>query len=126
MPVFISVTQIYAVIWAANCFVGSEIPKRNAFNIIDKNLKSLNSISNIFQETQYFLVLKDSVIICIYLRKSRRKSLWEKTPTDIAWPGNVCHPISTLLKCDLAQKLNIFWDYLWQIFSAGKASYILD
>ena len=76
------------MLWAANRFAGSEIPKRNAFDIIDKNFENLNSISNIFQETNNFLVLTDSAIICIYLKKSLRKFLSKKkknkTSTDIS------------------------------------------
>ena len=71
--------KTYAVLWAGNRFVGSETPKHNAFD-----LENLNFIPNIFQETHGFSVLTDSVITCIYLRRSQRKVLWKKkTPTDI-------------------------------------------
>ena len=36
------------------------------------NFENLNSISNIFQETQDFSVLVDPVIICVYLRTTDR------------------------------------------------------
>ena len=50
--------------------------------LLARTYLNLNSISNIFQETHGFLVLKDPVIICIYLRKSQllwhqqQKFLW--------------------------------------------------
>ena len=51
--------------------VGSEIPKHNGFDLFE----NLNSISNIFQETQDFLFLTGSVNICMYLRKIQSKFL---------------------------------------------------
>ena len=50
--------KAYAVLWAANRFVGSETPKRNAFD-------QLNSILKILQDTHNFLVSMDPIIICI-------------------------------------------------------------
>ena len=58
--------KAFALLWVANRFVSLQIPKHNAFDLINENFKSLNSISNIFQETLYFLVLTDSIITCIY------------------------------------------------------------
>ena len=37
----------------SNLRIGSETPKRNAFDHVDKSFENLNSISNIFQETQF-------------------------------------------------------------------------
>ena len=51
-------------------FFGSETPKHNAFDVDADISENLNSILNIFQETQDFLILTDSKIICIYLRRS--------------------------------------------------------
>ena len=72
---------------------------RHLNTIILTDFENLNSISNIFQETQNFLVLTDPVIICIYLRT-----------TDIHFcdQGNVRYPTSKLLKLDLVQTLNTF------------------
>ena len=93
--------KTYAILWAVNRFVGSEISKHNAFNLINENFEKLNSISNIFLETRDFLVLTNSIIICIYLRKSKRKLLWKKPQEDIF--TKVRHPTSNLLRCDLVQ-----------------------
>ena len=48
---------------------------RLAIDLIHEKFENLNSIPNIFRETHDFLVLMESVIICIYLRKSQRKFL---------------------------------------------------
>ena len=65
------------------------------------NFEDLNFISNIFQETHDFLVLTDPVITCICLRTTNRHFRDQ---------GNVRHPTSKLLKCDLVQTLNTFRD----------------
>ena len=79
------------------------------------NFENLNSISNIFQETHNFLVLTDPLIICIYLRT-----------TDIHFrdPGNVRHPTSKFLKCDLLHTLNTFRNPSLRIFAARKGSLV--
>ena len=79
------------------------------------NFENLNSISNIFQETHYFLVLTDRVIICIYLRT---------TDSHFRDQGNVRYPTSKLLKCDLIQTLNTFRNPSLQIFTAEKTSLV--
>ena len=112
-----------------NHFVASEIPKHKAIDLIHKKFENLNSISNIFQETHDFLVLMESVIICIYLRNSQRKFLSKKT-TDRHFrkQSNVRHPISKLLKCDLVQNLNIFRGHSLQFLvdkSLGEFYFIL-
>ena len=56
--------------------------------MILSNFENLNSILNIFQETHYFLVLTTN-------RHFRDQ-------------GNVRHPTSNLLKCDLVQVVNTF------------------
>ena len=75
-------------------------------------LTNSSSISNIFQETHDFLVLMDSLIICIYLRTADRHFRDQR---------NVRHSSSELLKCDLVQTLNTFRNPSLQIFAAGKA-----
>ena len=55
----------------------------------------------------------DGPIICIYLRTSNRHFRDQ---------GKVRHPTSKLLKCDLVQKLNTFWNPSSWILAAGKAS----
>ena len=53
------------------------------------NFEDLNSISNIFQETNDSLVLTDPVIIYIYLRITGRRFRDQ---------GNIRYPASKLLK----------------------------
>ena len=81
------------------------------------NFENLNSILSIFQETHDFLVLADPVIICIYLRTTERHFRDQ---------GNVRHPTSKLLKCDLIKTLNTFWNPSLRIFSTGKTSLVSD
>ena len=66
------------------------------------NFETLNSISNIFQETHHLLVLTDPAIIYIYLRT---------TGKHFRDQANLCHPTSKLLKCYLVQTLNTFQNY---------------
>ena len=87
--------------------------RRHLNTMILTNFEKLNSISNIFQETHDFLVLTDSVIIFIYLRTTDRHFRDQ---------GNVRHPTSKLLTCDLLQTLNTFRNPSLRIFAAGKAS----
>ena len=75
------------------------LARRDLSTMILTNFENLNSISNIFQETHDFLVLTDPVIICIYLRTTDRHFRDQ---------GNVRHPTSKLLKCDLVLTLNAF------------------
>ena len=107
----LSVCKAYVILWVTNRFVGSETPKHNAFDQFWK----LNSISSIFQETHDFVVLADPVIICIYLRTTERHFRDQ---------GNVRHPTSKLLKCDLVQTLNTFQNTSLRIFSTGKVSLV--
>ena len=79
------------------------------------DFENLNSIWNISQETRDFLVLTDPLIIFIYLRTN------DKHFRD---QGNVRHPISKLLKCDLVLKLNTFRNPSLVIFAVGKASLV--
>ena len=58
-------------------------------NMILTNFEDLNSISNIFQETNDSLVLTDPVIIYIYLRITGRRFRDQ---------GNIRYPASKLLK----------------------------
>ena len=109
----LSVCKAYVILWVTNRFVGSETPKHNAFDQFWK----LNYISSIFQETHDFLVLADPVIICIYLRTTERHFRDQ---------GNVRHPTSKLLKCDLVQTLNTFRNTSLRIFSTGKVSLVSD
>ena len=55
--------KAYAVLWAANHFADLRTPKHNAFELINEKFENLNSISNIFHETHYFLYLTESVIM---------------------------------------------------------------
>ena len=68
------------------------------------NFENLSSISNIFQELHEFSALTDPAIICVYFRTTNRHFRDQ---------GNVPHPTSKLLKCDLNPSL--------RIFAAGKA-----
>ena len=91
------------------------LARRHLNTMILINFENLNSISNILQETHYFLVLTDLVIICIYLRTTDRHFREQ---------GNVRHPTSKLLKWDLVQTLNTFGNPSLRIFAAGKASLV--
>ena len=71
--------KAYAVTWAANRFV----VWRHLNTILLTNFENLNPISNIFQETHDYVVLKDPVIIYIYLRTIDRHFRDQ---------GNVHHP----------------------------------
>ena len=88
------------------------IARRHLDTMIFTNFENFNSISNIFQGIYNFLVLTDLVIIFIYLRTTGRCFCDE---------GKVCHPTSKLLKFDLVQTLNTFWNPSMRIFAAGKA-----
>ena len=96
--------KAYAVLWAARPFVGSETPKHNDFDQFWKFL-------NIFQETHDFLILTDSVIICIYLKTTERHFRNQ---------GNIRHPTSKLLKWDSAQTLDTFRNPSLQILLPGR------
>ena len=56
----------------ANHFAVLETPKHNDFDHIDENFENFNSILYTFQETHDFLILRDSVIICIYLSSFKK------------------------------------------------------
>ena len=77
------------------------------------NFESLSSILNIFRETHNFLVLTEPVILFIYLRTTDRHFHDQ---------GNVRHPASELLKCDLVQTLNTFRNAFLRIFVVKMAS----
>ena len=77
--------------------------------------EDLNFVSNIFQETDDFLVLTDPVITSIYSRTTDRHFRDQ---------GNVHLTTSKLLKCDLVQILNIFQNHSLRIFAAGKVSLV--
>ena len=89
------------------------LARRHLDTMILTIFESLNFISNILQETNNFLVLMDPVIICIYLKTTYRHFRDQV---------NIPHPTSKLLKCDLVQTLNTFWNISLRIFAAGKAS----
>ena len=91
------------------------LARRHLNTMLLTNFENLNSISNIFKETHAFLVLTDPVIICIYLKT---------TDGLVRDQGNVCHPTSELLKCDLVQSLNTFRNPSLQIFAGGKVSVV--
>ena len=80
------------------------------------NFENINSISNIFQETQDFLVFKDPLISCIYLKT---------TNGHFRDQGNVHHPSLKLLKPDLVQTLNTFRTNLCGFFLPGKHLFYL-
>ena len=98
----LSVTQSGCCILTSQPFF---LARRYLNTMILNNFEILNSILNSFQETHDFLVLTDPVIIFIYL--------WT---TDIF--VTVCYPASKLLKCDLVQTLNNFWNPFLRIFAA--------
>ena len=83
---------------AANHVIGSETPKPNAFDDIGNIFLNLDSTSNIFQETHYSLILTDSAMICIYLRRSQPKFFKETTDNRFPYQEKVRHQISKLLQ----------------------------
>ena len=89
------------------------LARKHLGRMILNNFENLNSIWNVFQETHELLILTDPVIICIYLRTTVR--LFRDQ-------GNAHHLSSKLLKCDLVQMLNTFWNHFLRIFATGKAS----
>ena len=91
------------------------LARRHLNTMLLTNFENLNSISNIFQETHDFLVLTGPVIICIYSSATDRH---------FRDHGNVRHPTSKLLKCDLVQILNTFRNPSLRIFAVGKASLV--
>ena len=101
--------KTYAVLWAANYFLVWNYLK----TMLLTNFENLNSVLGIFHETHDYLVSSDSVIICIYIKTNSRH---------FSDQGNV---ISKLLKCDLIQTLNNFWNPSLQIFAAGILSLVL-
>ena len=106
----------------ANRMMYSEQPtfllaRRRTNIIIWANFENLNSISNSLQETQDFLVLTDSVIICVYSKTTDRHYCDH---------GNVRRPNSKLQKCDLVQTLNTLRNPSLQIFASRKASLVFN
>ena len=89
--------------------------QRRLNTIILTNFENLNFMSNTFQKTCDFLYLTDPLIICIYLRTTGRH---------FRDKGNVRHPTAKLLKFDLVQTLNNFWNPSFQFFAAGKVSLV--
>ena len=87
------------------------------FENLNSNIQNsnLNLMSNIFHETQDFLVLTDPLIICIYLGT---------TDKHFRDQGKVRHPTSKFFKCDLVQTLNTFRNTSLGIFAAGKESLV--
>ena len=98
-------------------FARRQINIINASDHIDQRLQNLNPILNIFQETQDFLFLTDSVIICIYLRKSQPK-VFKKPPKVISWSEEL--QISKLLKWDLIHSISTFWDLSLGLLLQGR------
>ena len=90
--------------------------RRHLNTMILTNFENLDSILNIFQETQYILVLTGPVIICIYSSTTDRHLRGQE---------NFCHPTSKLLKRDLVLTLNTCWKPSLRIFAAEKASLVV-
>ena len=91
------------------------LDRRHLNTMILTNFENLNSISNIFQEIHSILVLTEPAIIYIYSRTPDRHFRDQ---------GNVRHPTSKLLKCDLVQTLNTFRNPSLRSFDAGKRSLV--
>ena len=110
---------VYLVSYAKHTLYSDQptvlLARKHLNTMILTNFENLNSISNNFQESHYFLVLTDPVIICIYLRTTDRHFRDEV---------KVRHVTSKLLKWDLVQTLNTFWNPSLRIFAAGKASLV--
>ena len=102
--------KAYAVLWAANRFVGSETSKNNEFWKLKFQFAH-------FPRNTRFLSLDGPVIIWIYLR------ITDKHFHD---QGNVRHPSSKLLKCDSVQTWNTFRNDSLRIFAAANASLVFQ
>ena len=115
--------SVYLVSYAKRLLYSEQptvlLARRHLNTMLLTNFENLNSISNIFQETNDFLVLTDPLIICIYLRTTDRHFREQ---------GNVHHPTSKLLKCDLVQTLNTEFllpgRHLWFCFEVSSFSSI--
>ena len=88
--------KAYAILGAANRFVGMETHKHNAFEQLLK------------------------IQIQLFPRNTRFLSV------DFCEQGNGYHSTSKLLKCDLVQTLNTFQNPSLRIFAAGKASLVVN
>ena len=95
----------YAVLWAANRFVGFETPKHNDF---DEFWKLKFHFEHFPKNTRFLSFDGPSNYLHLFLRTTDRHFLDQ---------GNIRHPTSKLLKCDLVETL--------QIFVAGKANLVL-
>ena len=104
MLVILSVTQ------SARCNLSSQPFCLLGDTILLTNFENLNSVWNILHD---FLVLTVPLIICIYLKTTNRHFRDQ---------GNVRHPNSKLLKCDLIQTLNTSRNPSLRTFASGKAS----
>ena len=79
------------------------------------NFENFNTIWNIFQDTQDFVVLADPVIIYIYLGITERHFRDQ---------GRSVIPPQSYQNIDLVQTLNTFRNPSLQILAAGKASLV--
>ena len=93
------------------CWLGDTY-KDNAF---EKFWKFNFHFKHLVRNTN-FLVLRNPIIICIYLTTTGRR---------FCEHGNICHPTSKLLKWNLVQNLNMFRNPSLWFFAAGKASLVL-
>ena len=93
----------------AKCMLYSE-----QSTVLLTHFENLDFISNIFQETRFLSL--DGPTNYLYLFKKHQHFRDQ---------GNVRHPTSKLLKCDLVQTFNTFWNYSLRTFAAGKASLVL-
>ena len=117
--VFVFALSVFIVRYAKRTLYPEQptvvLAQRNLNTMILTSFKNLPLISYIFQETHNLLVLMDPVIICIYLKTTDRH---------FRDKGDVRHPTSKLLKCDLVQTLITFRNPSLRIFAAGKASLV--
>ena len=112
MPAYL-VGYVYAV---SKCMLYSEqttilLAQIHLNTMLLANFDNLNFTTNIFQETHYFLVLNDPVIICIYLRTTDRHFRDQ---------GHVRHSTSKLPKCDLVQTLITFRNTFCGFLLSGR------
>ena len=85
----------YAVLWAANRFVGFEAPKHNGF---DEFWKLKFHFEHFPKNTRFLSFDGPSNYLHLFLRTTGRHFLDQ---------GNVLHPTSKLLKCDLVETLHL-------------------
>ena len=105
-------SKAYATLWTANRFVCSKIPDHNAF---DQFWKVKFNFEYFSRHARLFSF--DGPSKSLYLFKNHQH---------FGDHGNVRHPNSKLLKCDLIQTFDTFRNRPLRMFAAGKTSLVIN